>query len=121
MSVKTTLAIATFSIFAAGSVFASEGTRAFEDQVLSTQSRAEVVAQLQAAQRAGAIPRGEGLGAPVAQSTLSRAQVVAEAREAQRLGLLGGGEVLSFATPAQAEQIQMAGERAVAVQLAGKR
>lgn len=52
-------------------------------------------------------------------STVTRAQVAAEAQEAQRLGLIGGGEVTRQATSAELRAIQIAGERAVARQVAG--
>ena len=121
MSIKTTLAIAAFSILAAGSAFAVEATRDFDNQTLSTKSRAEVVTELRAAQRAGSINSNEGSPAQVAQSTLTRVQIIAEAREAQRLGLTGGGEIIKFATPEQSDLIRMAGERAVAPTVAALR
>ncbi len=121
MSIKSTLAIAAFSILAAGSAFAVEATRDFDNQTLSTKSRAEVVSELRAAQHAGLVDSNEGSPMQIVQSTLTRAQIVAEAREAQRLGLTGGGELLRIATPAQAEQIRMAGERAVATTVATAR
>ncbi len=54
-------------------------------------------------------------------SKLQRAQVVAEAIEARKLGLLVGGEIGNLTpTPAQAEQIRLAGVRALGAQYAGK-
>lgn len=102
----------------AGSAFAQEGTQDFPSaQQLSTKSRAEVRAELLAAQRDGTLQLnryGEASAAPLAASTLTRAQVVAETREAQRLGLVGADEQgLRVATPAQAEQIHAAGLRAI--------
>jgi hypothetical protein len=46
-------------------------------------------------------------------STLTRAQVRAEAMEAQRLGLITTGEITVIPTPAQLEQVRLAGLRAV--------
>lgn len=89
-----------------------QGNEVFQFQ--STLSRAEVQAQAVAARDAGQLPRGEILpvqaevGAP-----LSRAQVRAEAAEALRLGLIPHGEILPVATAEQAEQIRLAGLRAV--------
>ena len=112
-----------FAFAGAGSAFAQEGTQDFAPaQQLSTKSRAEVRAELLAAQRDGTLEishYGEASPAPLAASTLTRAQVVAETREAQRLGLLGADEQgLRVATPAQAEQIHAAGLRAITQQTA---
>lgn len=83
----------------------------------STKSRAEVLVELQAAVRNGAMPRrGEGpfIDAPSPRSTLTRAQVSAEAREAKRLGLIPYGEApMHQITAAQAELIRLAGLCAV--------
>ena len=82
----------------------------------STQSRAEVRAELEAAQRAGTLPRDEASYTvqPKADRALTRAQVQAEAREAMRLGLIpvheGGPRQ---ATASELEQIRQAGLRAV--------
>ncbi|MCW5655798.1 DUF4148 domain-containing protein [Hydrogenophaga sp.] len=82
----------------------------------STLSRAEVQAQAVQARDAGLIVTGEAqpeAGTAVAYSGVSRAQVQAEAAEANRLGLVARGEILPQATPAQAEQVRLAGLRAV--------
>jgi len=80
----------------------------------SSTSRAAVASDTIAALRAGQIQYGEasrfvdpvGVGVP-------RAQVVAETREAMRLGLLNPTEAVpKFATPAQLEQIRLAGLKA---------
>ena len=88
-----------------------------KEPVVSTKTRAQVQAELKAAQAAGE-PLGGGeagfrfINAP---STKSRAQVLAEMREASRLGLLNSfGEAgPPITTPAQEEQIRQAGVRAL--------
>ena len=102
----------------AGAAFAEgpiEGNEVFNFQ--STLSRAEVQAQATAAYKADVVARGEAspsqAQATVVASDLSRAQVRAEAAEANRLGLVARGEILPVATPEQAEQIRLAGLRAV--------
>lgn len=108
---------------AAAATFAMEGTQDFPsaDQ-LSSRSRAEVIAELDAARRTGTLAllaHGEASPAPQAVSTLSRAQVVAETREALRLGLIGADEEgLRTPTREQAELIRAAGLRALEPQLA---
>ena len=91
----------------------------------STQARAEVRAELEAARRAGTASSDEASFTvqPKADRALSRAQVQAEAREAMRLGLIpvqeGGPRQ---ATARELEQIRQAGLRALnsPTQLAGK-
>jgi hypothetical protein len=81
----------------------------------SATSRAQVVAELRAAQAAGQLPRGEvGVAFAAEPSTKTRAQVVAETLEAARLGVLAwrGDIAPVIATPAQERQIQLAGLRA---------
>ncbi len=102
----------------AGAAFAEgplEGNEVFNFQ--STLSRAEVQAQVAPAYKADQIARGEAspaqAQATVVASQLTRAQVLAEAAEARRLGLVARGEILPVATPEQAEQIRLAGLRAV--------
>jgi hypothetical protein len=96
------------------------------ERIPSTRTRAEVRAELEAAQRAGtSTPRYEPLYAlqPKGDPTLSRAQVQAEAREAVRLGLTTKYEVSPRqATAAELAQIGQAGLRAVegSTQHAGK-
>jgi hypothetical protein len=82
-----------------------------------TKSRAEVVAETQAAVRSSTLPRNEASYTVVASSSsspLTRTLVMAEAREAQRLGLTAtnDGEV-PVASNAQREQVRLAGLRAV--------
>ncbi len=92
----------------------------------STKSRAEVVAETQAAMRSGTLQHNEASFTVVASSspyTLSRTQVMAEAREAQRLGLTATNEAeVPVGTAAQREQVRLAGLRAVSAnsQLAAK-
>ena len=95
-----------------------------KEHFISSKSRAEVVADLKGAQAAGQLPvRGEiGVRFVDAPSTKPRAQVVAETLEAKRLGLLTYGELGPMpATPAQEQQIQMAGMRAVERMASAKR
>jgi hypothetical protein len=115
MQTKIVIAIALIALAGAGSAFAQEGTQEFTNiQSLSTKSRAEVKAELFAAQRAGEVFYGEASPGPVARSTLTRTQVQAEAREAQRLGLTPFGEEQArAATPADLESIRIAGQRAI--------
>jgi hypothetical protein len=87
-----------------------------KDHFVTSKSRAEVVADRQAAQAAGLLPIPGELGVRVAEtrSVKSRAQVVAETLEAQRLGLLTYGEVgPRQATPDEERQIQTAGRQAL--------
>jgi hypothetical protein len=121
MNAKFAIATALIALAGAGSAIAAEGTQDFPAGGISSANRADVRAELAVAQRSGAIVVGEASAQPVAKSTLTRAQVVAEAKEAQRLGLLEGGEVIKFATPEQAEQIRLAGERAVSTRVAKAR
>lgn len=119
MNVTTRIAAAALTLFAAAGSIAAEGTQDFADaKSLSTKSRAEVVAQIQ-----GAAPAtiGEASVAPVAVSTLERARVVAETREAMRLGLIGPSYVTPEPTAKQLELIRLAGDRAVAQNVAAKR
>jgi hypothetical protein len=97
----------------AAAAMASEFTP--EAPFVSTMSRAEVRAEAIAARDAGQIANGEFAPVIVAESTstLTRAQVRAEAVEAQRLGLLTAGESTVLPTPAQMEQVRLAGLRAV--------
>ena len=120
MQNKLVFATALIALAGAGSAFAQEGTQEFTNiQSLSTKSRAEVKAELFAAQRAGEVFYGEASPAPVAASTLTRTQVQAEAREAQRLGLTPFGEEQArAATPADLESIRIAGQRAIDTPLA---
>lgn len=90
---KHRIALITAAVALAGvtsSAFAIEGTQEFRDTAaLSTKSRADVVAELRAAQRDGtAASYDEASPAPVAQSTVSRGEVVAALRAAQRDGTL---------------------------------
>ncbi len=92
----------------------------------STKSRAEVVAETQAAMRSGTLPSNEASYTAVAASSssgLTRIQVMAEAREAQRLGLTATNHAdVPVASAAQREQMRLAGLRAVSAdsQLAAK-
>ncbi|MBX3610996.1 MAG: DUF4148 domain-containing protein [Hydrogenophaga sp.] len=106
------LAISAGAAFAEGPI---EGNEVFGFN--STLTRAEVVAQVAPAYKADIIARGEASEgqdqATVVASNLTRAQVRAEAAEALRLGLVPRGESLPEPTVAQAEQIRLAGVRAV--------
>jgi hypothetical protein len=114
MNAKTYLAVSIFSLFAAASAFAAEGTQDFGNDIASSKTRAEVRAETVAAARAGLIESGEASRGETPVSTLLRARVQAEANEASRLGLIGPSETLPQPTAAQLEQIRTAGERAVA-------
>ena len=119
MNTTSRIAAAAIALFAATGSFAVEGTQDFPVPAYkSGTSRAAVVAQIK-----DAAPQyiGEASAAPVAVSTLERARVVAEAREALRLGLIGPSEVTPQPTAQQIEQIRVAGERAVAQNVAAKR
>ena len=114
MNAKTLIATALFVSFAGtGAAFAQEGTQDFPvPQLLSSTTRAEVIAELNAAPRSQPAGYGEASTAPMAASQLSRAQVVAETREAMRLGLTETTDgSVRVATPAQLEQIRAAGLR----------
>lgn len=96
--------------------------------VPSQRSRAEVQAEAAAANqaRAGTVTYGDSpmLDAlRTTSSTLSRAQVRAEAIEARRLGLMGYGEgdQPRLPTPAQAESIFQAGQRAIGMENMARR
>jgi hypothetical protein len=58
--------------------------------------------------------------AAVVPSTLQRAQVVAEAIEARKLGLISEGDQFKQPTAEQAEQIRLAGLKAVNSQVASR-
>jgi hypothetical protein len=117
---RTLIAVSLVSLFAATGAVAQEATPTGFDQFMSVSSRAEVRSDAADAYRAGLIGGGEVSRSAVAfESTKTRAQVMAEAAEAQRLGLVGHGEVSAPSiNPAQAEQIQMAGLRALGVPMA---
>ena len=125
MNSKLTIATALIALAGAGSVFAQEGTQDFRaTQTLSTQSRADVKAELAAAQRAGTVTvygYGEASPAPVARSTVTRSQVIAEAREGLRLGLVPfNHEATRAITASDLEAIHVAGQRAVATSVAAR-
>jgi hypothetical protein len=107
---------------AVGFAAAQEATP-FDTNIVSTKSRAEVRTEADIARVAGLLQRGEAtiFADDTSGSTLARAQVLAEAREAQRLGVLSRGEANVFATPAQNEQIRMAGLRAIGSPVASVR
>lgn len=111
MFTRTLIAVALAAVTSA-SFAAGEATYDYPQPVASTVSRADVQAAAVAARQAGLIAQGElhvvtevTMGA----SQVTRAQVLAELAEARRLGLLDGGEHTPVATPAQAEQIRLAG------------
>lgn len=116
MNHRIAIVTALVALVGAGSVFAAEGTQDFQpSSIVSTQSRADVMADTASAQRAGlSTSYGEASPAPQASSTITRAQVIAETREAERLGLLDRNDGYApQATAAQLEQIRQAGLRAV--------
>ena len=113
MNKFTRIALPVVLSMTAAAAMASEFTP--EAPFVSTLSRAEVRAEAIAARDAGLIASGEFVPVIVAEntSTLTRAQVLAEAVEAQRLGLIANGEITVLPTPAQLEQVRLAGLRAV--------
>jgi chromosome condensin MukBEF MukE localization factor len=89
----------------------------------SSKTRAQVVAELQEAQRLGLMASADGdflnvgvadrSNATIVDQRVVRAKVRAETQEAARLGVLSNGEGGStFATPQQQEMIAAAGRRA---------
>lgn len=116
------ITIATGLVAAIGfttAAFAQEVTYWNPQDAQSTKSRAEVRAEAVAALKAGQIESGEASRFVIeTHGTKSRAQVMAEAVEARRLGVIGHGEVSVVATPAQAEQVRLAGLRAIDPSLA---
>ena len=123
MNSKIIIATSLIAIASVGSACAQEGTQDFPAaQILSTKTRAEVKAELAAAQRNGTfVTYHEGSPAPVPVSTMTRAQVVAELREAQRLGLVGMSSNegdFRIATPAEQQLIRAAGLRAISTSVA---
>jgi hypothetical protein len=113
MNKFTRIALPIVLSMTAATAMASEFTP--EAPFVSTLSRAEVRAEAIAARDAGLIASGEFGPVIVAENTssLTRAQVRAEAVEAQRLGLLASGEITVLPTPAQLEQVRLAGLRVV--------
>jgi Domain of unknown function (DUF4148) len=113
---------ASIAILGATTTLAQEATPdADAERFVSVRSRAEVVAETQDAMRRGLIPRNERDSQRIVDrgflSIKSREQVQAEAAEALRLGLIGHGEAgPPQATPAQLEQIRLAGLRALQVE-----
>lgn len=104
---------ALLSVAAAGA-FASELPP--EVAFTSTASRADVMAEASQALRAGTIAVGNvAVTESVVASSQSRDQVRAEAVVANRLGLIATGEVQVQPTPAQLEQVRLAGRQAVQV------
>lgn len=90
----------------------------------STLTREQVRAEAVAAVRADAI-HNDDHGLPATQplrSMLTRAQVRAETAEAVRIGAIGGGDYALRDGPSaqQLESIRMAGQRAVAANLASR-
>jgi hypothetical protein len=80
-------------LLAASAAFANDvDPNGFEkEHAQFSKARAEVVADLKAAQAAGELPVGElGVKPAVIVSTKSRAEVAADTREAARRGLLSG-------------------------------
>lgn len=125
MKVRTSFfaASALVMLAAAPAVFAQEATPdTWISASKSRLTRAEVRAEAIAARDAGLIPRGEASVEPFLPRTAAalaqgktRAQVRAETAEARRLGLMahrGESSDWTEITPAQAEQIRVAGLRA---------
>jgi len=96
---KTLVSAAMISMTMMGAAYAAEpsGELDYPPAVEQTSAltRAQVVAELQAARAAGQVTFGETeqAAAPVASSTLTRAQVQAEAAEARAHGAYAFGEL----------------------------
>ena len=105
------------SAFASPASLAQEATSdAWISSSRSVASRADVQADLRAAQASGALAHGEAAGHDFTRGfrpLLTRVQVAAEAAEARRLGLTQGGEVQRVATPTEIEAIRRAGADAI--------
>jgi hypothetical protein len=83
---------------------------------VSERARTDVKREARIALAHGDIVQGEGSSfrSEPFVSVKSRLEVRAETREAMRLGLIPRGEINPVATEAQAEQVRLAGERALA-------
>jgi hypothetical protein len=118
------VAAAVLSVAAASPSFAAgEASYDYPQAVASTVTRAEVRQAAIAARQAGLVTQGElSVVAEVTMgsSQLTRAQVKAELAEARRLGLVGEGEHNVFPTPAQLEQIRLAGLKAAMPMVAAR-
>ncbi len=120
------LVAAPFALMASLNANASEEENApgnFDVAQASTTTRAEVMAEYVAAQRAGLLPKGDGDAPQVAAEGAgkTRAQVTAEFLEAQRLGLLAKGDGdAPQATAEQERMIATAGLHAVDSETASK-
>ena len=103
----------------AGAAFAEgpiQGNEVFSASPASVVSRAEVQNQVKAARAAGLIANGEIQPVQAERAVgKSRDQVRAEYSEARRLGLVAAGEIQPIATPAQTEQVRLAGVRATQI------
>jgi hypothetical protein len=109
----------------AGSAFADGAEYEYPQPVHSTLKRSDVRAEAIAAVHSGAVASDEYKANQypkadvIAASKLLREQVVAEAIAARRLGLIAEGDLAQpVPTAAQAEQIRLAGQAAVARHLA---
>lgn len=119
MKLSTRILVPLAFTLAAGASFAEgplQGNEVFTSSTQSTLSRAEVRDQAVAARADGLIANGEIQPVQAEQGIgKSRAQVRAELAAARRMGLLAVGEIQPVATPAQSEQIRLAGVRATQV------
>jgi hypothetical protein len=118
------IAAAVLSVVAATPSFAAgEASYDYPQAVASNVTRAEVRQAAIAARQAGLVTHGEITVASEIRSgasQLTRAQVLAELAEARRLGLVGEGEHNIFPTPAQLEQIRLAGLKAAMPMVAAR-
>ena len=114
MKLSTRILLPIALTVAAGASFAEGPIQGNEVFAFTSQaSHADVRGQAIAARNAGLIANGEITPVQKVEAVgKTRAQVSAETAEARRLGLLNIGEEMKFATPAQAEQIRMAGLQA---------
>lgn len=117
MSIRTLIAAATLAFT---SLAQAEGpVLDWPQQAASTLSRAEVRQAAADARAAGLIVVGERTTlVEEFMSSKTRGQVRAELAEARRLGLVGHGDQPVIATPAQNEQVRLAGLRALQTEMA---
>lgn len=124
MNTRTNIAalVATLgALVATGSALAADADPGYPQPAVSVLSRAEVIQATQQAAAAGQLRHGE---VPVVATTLgspkTRAQVHAEALAAIRVGAVSHGEFTAAPTAEQLDSIRMAGERALAMNVASR-
>ncbi len=105
--------------FTFGTAQAADADPGYPQPYSSALTRADVHSQVLAAQAQGLLRHGE---VPLVTTTFepmkTRSQVHAEAVEANRLGLIDSGEASPVYSAQQLDRIQMAGERALGMNVA---